>query len=365
MKLYCTDAMQKKLGERYKPAPAPTDPMDSWCAHYIALSSGYVLVTLTDIRFNVLLWNIPKDQWVNLDQQIVQRIRETLASYQIPQEHIDRYIPADTVLERCGAASGTPASTMTTLSNRVRKMIQQGEDPQKIQDHLNTGFLVRLSGVAYDSSVLAIQKLLQEYEPPAPKPVQTGVPAMELEATLDLEIYKVRRTLIVPADTNFRLLHCYLQEAFDWCFCHIHEFILPARRGRREMHLVAQVGDMLAMSDDELDRDYKLQDCLVEGDVFQYIYDYGDYWEHKIRVRRLIPDCTEDLPICTLSEGAPPPEDVGGVPGFLHFYQVMQNPKDPEYEEMKEWVGEDWPNLYDTETISVLMHNLPPFAEDY
>ena len=116
MKLYCTDAMQKKLGERYKPAPAPTDPMDSWCAHYIALSSGYVLVTLTDIRFNVLLWNIPKDQWVNLDQQIVQRIRETLASYQIPQEHIDRYIPADTVLERCGAASGTPASTMTTLS---------------------------------------------------------------------------------------------------------------------------------------------------------------------------------------------------------------------------------------------------------
>lgn len=383
MKLYCTDAMQKALGERYKPAPAPTDPLDSWCAQPINLSSGCVLVALTEPRFAVLLWNIPKDQWDNLDQQIVQRIREALASYKIPQDRIDGYLPADTILEKCGAAAGTPAAAMTTLSNRVRKMIQQGENPQKIQDRLNTAFLVRVSGVAYDSPLQAVQKLLQEYkpvkrqkpakepepgkepEPAAQTPAQDGVTAMELEASLDLEVYKVRRTLIVPADINFRLLHCYLQEAFDWGFCHIHEFILPARRGRREMHLVDQVGDMFTMPDDELDRDYKLQDCLREGDSFLYIYDYGDYWEHRIRVRRVIPNCTEDVPICTLSEGTPPPEDVGGVPGFLDFYRIMQNPEDPEYAEMKEWSGGDWPHKFSAHTISVLMHNLPPFAEDF
>ena len=45
---------------------------------------------------------------------------------------------------------------------------------------------------------------VKEPEPAALTPVQAGVTAMELEATLDLEIYKVRRTLLVPADINFQ-----------------------------------------------------------------------------------------------------------------------------------------------------------------
>jgi len=43
------------------------------------------------------------------------------------------------------------------------------------------------------------------------------------------------------------------------------------------------------------------------------------------------------LNICRKVIDQAPPEDVGGIGGFLNFREIMLNPSHPEYMEMKEW----------------------------
>jgi len=45
-------------------------------------------------------------------------------------------------------------------------------------------------------------------------------------------------------------------------------------------------------------------------------------------------------PQLTHTKGRCPPEDVGGVPGYAYFLEVMADKKHPEYVELSEWYGE-------------------------
>jgi len=66
------------------------------------------------------------------------------------------------------------------------------------------------------------------------------------------------------------------------------------------------------------DRKYKLRRLLKEGDRLRYVYDFGDSWEHVIAVEKVEP-CDVSGSWCEVLDGARacPPEDVGGVPGYL------------------------------------------------
>jgi hypothetical protein len=37
--------------------------------------------------------------------------------------------------------------------------------------------------------------------------------------------------------------------------------------------------------------------------------------------------------------GACPPEDCGGAPGYLNLREILGDPKHPEHNSMKEWMG--------------------------
>jgi len=47
--------------------------------------------------------------------------------------------------------------------------------------------------------------------------------------------------------------------------------------------------------------------------------------------------------------GKAPPEDIGGVEGFMDFRKIIQNPDHPEYYATKEWAKYWTPELYDWE----------------
>ena len=68
-----------------------------------------------------------------------------------------------------------------------------------------------------------------------------------------------------------------------------------------------------------------------------YTYDMGDNWKHEIELMRVIEDYDEESPYLLEAKGQAPPEDVGGVWGFLNFCEIMSNPSHLRYEEMKEW----------------------------
>ena len=87
-----------------------------------------------------------------------------------------------------------------------------------------------------------------------------------------------------------------------------------------------------------------------------YTYDMGDNWEHRIELVREIDSYHEESPYLLEAIGQAPPEDVGGVPGFVEFHDIMLDPKHPEYEQMREWSGYWSLELRDWEMKPKIIH---------
>ena len=67
---------------------------------------------------------------------------------------------------------------------------------------------------------------------------------------------------------------------------------------------------------------------------FTYINDYGDNWQHRIKVEKvLVPDPDMRRPLCLDEKNACPPEDVGGVPKYADFLEAIADPTHEEHEE--------------------------------
>ena len=58
-------------------------------------------------------------------------------------------------------------------------------------------------------------------------------------------------------------------------------------------------------------------------------------------------------PICIDGKRAGPPEDVGSIPGYEDFLEIIKNPKHKEYKEMLEWVGGEFdPEHFDPKEVT-------------
>ena len=139
---------------------------------------------------------------------------------------------------------------------------------------------------------------------------------------------------------------------------------LPCGRTRQAYHMYEfVVGEERISCTDEWDDDDQhvlasdiiLSDRLKEGDTLTYLYDFGDGWEVSLQVKSIRPDYDKPGPMCTGCDGAAPPEDVGGVPGFVEFLEAYNDPKHPEHQEMKEWVGYSWLPQPDIRSINYRM----------
>jgi hypothetical protein len=79
------------------------------------------------------------------------------------------------------------------------------------------------------------------------------------------------------------------------------------------------------------------------GSSLTYTYDLGDGWEHSVVLEKRLPVGNDaEYPVCLDGQLACPPEDCGGVPGYYDLLEVLRNPDDERYEEMRESVAEDF-----------------------
>ena len=62
---------------------------------------------------------------------------------------------------------------------------------------------------------------------------------------------------------------------------------------------------------------------------------WGITGSYEIHLVRVIEDYNKESPYLVEASGQTPPEDVGGVGGFVNFREIMLNPSHPEYEERK------------------------------
>jgi hypothetical protein len=162
--------------------------------------------------------------------------------------------------------------------------------------------------------------------------------AFELRITLDLEIYTAERRIIVPANMSLIDLHKVMQRIFDWRNYHLYDFTLyDQETGKSELRLVANEEDLDYDSNAVVMKGYTLAEVFNENMKMVYTYDFGDNWEHDIELVQVINEYDGELPYLLEAKGQTPPEDVGGIGGFVEFRKIMLDMNDPKYQETKEW----------------------------
>jgi hypothetical protein len=155
---------------------------------------------------------------------------------------------------------------------------------------------------------------------------------------------KIWRRVLVPYDIKLPRLHDVIQIAMGWANSHLHGF--ETKTASYETFF--DDGDDLVFGKDfpgaleKLDESkYRLGDLLAKPKAkCVYTYDFGDNWEHDIVLEKLTPAEKRITRAEVLAgENACPPDDCGSVPGYCDLIEILSDPKHPEHEGRREWLG--------------------------
>ena len=144
---------------------------------------------------------------------------------------------------------------------------------------------------------------------------------------------------ILVNDCTLDKLHEHIQTAVGWTNSHLHQFEIDGER----------FGDLELLDDGFEDFDCvdskktMVSDIVAKSTkrfVFKYEYDFGDGWEHKVLFEGRSPlEKGKKYPVCVEGERACPPEDVGGVWGYVEFLEALADPKHEQHKDFMEWSG--------------------------
>jgi hypothetical protein len=158
-----------------------------------------------------------------------------------------------------------------------------------------------------------------------------GDPVLQVRIELvDSHSPQVWRRVLVPASCTLGQLHDVVQGAMGWDGGHLHVFSVDG----------TQYGPDGAGLGFRAEGKVALGDVATVGGAMAYEYDFGDGWEHVLVVEAAtVAEPTARYPRCVAGAGACPPEDCGGVPGYEDLRATLADPRDPEHQDMLEWLG--------------------------
>jgi Plasmid pRiA4b ORF-3-like protein len=176
----------------------------------------------------------------------------------------------------------------------------------------------------------------------------TGAPLYRIKVTLRGSRPAIWRRFVVPSDITLKRCHDALQAVMGWTDSHLHQF--------------EAWGNLYGTSDPEfgVKRISEARTTLDQvlkrpKDRMRYEYDFGDSWEHDVVLEAVLPSELGGVyPQVEAGKRACPPEDVGGVHGYVGFLEALRDSSHPEHAEVREWVGRE----FDPEAFTVREANL-------
>lgn len=172
---------------------------------------------------------------------------------------------------------------------------------------------------------------------------------------IELEGIKPRiwRTVVVPSDISMSDFHKIIQTTMGWTNSHLHAF----RKGGDTFEPPVDENDLWGES---FGTDYtgiKLNMLLnKEKDIMHYEYDFGDGWQHRIRLEEILEGKGDEKPVCLDGAMACPPEDIGGAWGFNEFKKALKDPLHPQHADYVQWhEGEFDAENFDINVVNKLL----------
>jgi len=158
-------------------------------------------------------------------------------------------------------------------------------------------------------------------------------PLYQLRVALKGSQPAIWRRFQVKRETTLLKLHRVLQVVMGWQDYHLHEFRIG------ELSFGEPVPEEGLDFIDE--RTIKLTQIAPSGTLtFEYIYDFGDGWQHEVTVEKGVDkQAGVHYPSCIEGARACPPEDVGGIGGYASFLKAIRNRRHPEHKQYLEWIG--------------------------
>ena len=156
----------------------------------------------------------------------------------------------------------------------------------------------------------------------------------ELRITLQEILPPIWRLIQVPDTLRLSHLHDALQTVIGWTDSHLHRFEkdgkhwgVPEDDGDDGIEIIDESRTTISAA------------LTTPGDSMVYVYDFGDKWRHNVEFEKILPASGLVRPFCLAGERHCPPEDVGGVPGYEEFLEVIFEPGHEEHEHYVLWGG--------------------------
>lgn len=125
----------------------------------------------------------------------------------------------------------------------------------------------------------------------------------------------VWRRLRVPETTTLAELHRVVQVAMGWEDYHLHRFQIHGR-DYGGGGFTSGASERVPLS----------EFAFRSGDTFLYEYDFGDQWDHEVRVEDLLDSAPKNaVPACTGGSRACPPEDSGGPWMYMERLRALKS----------------------------------------
>jgi hypothetical protein len=200
-----------------------------------------------------------------------------------------------------------------------------------------------------------------------PNATKATAPIYHLKVVLIGTKPPIWRRLEVPGNANLGWLHAVLQVATGWTNSHLHQFkVGGALYSEPRHHFAEYEGDPEILDESKV----TLQQLAPRAkNTLGYEYDFGDSWEHRITVEKILPpDPTAAMRArCLDGARACPPEDCGGVWGYDNLLKIIKNPKHAEHASIMEWLGAGFdPEAFDADEANTYLRKLkwPRVTED-
>ncbi len=177
--------------------------------------------------------------------------------------------------------------------------------------------------------------------------------AYQLKISLKNSHPPIWRRCVVPAGLSFSQLSVIFNEIMGWNGSHLSSFTFPNERITFEEQLMDS-----AFSDAYSAEEYLVDTFIESAKWFTYIYDFGDYWEHRVQVEKVLEDYEKNYPTVLKYRENSPWEDCGGLYGYYEKLKILQDPTHPEYQEISEWAWDLSDFSYDMDAVNHLLSHL-------
>lgn len=150
------------------------------------------------------------------------------------------------------------------------------------------------------------------------------------------------RRLELASDLRLDELHRVLQAAFEWEGGHLHQFSVEDRTWDDGSAADFGPGPFSASPAPEPEGKTRLSQILVAvGDRLDYVYDFGDNWEHVLTLEEIV-EPAPGAPRARVVDGdrAAPLEDCGGIPGYEDLVTALAAPENLDHTHLLEWYVE-------------------------